>query len=313
MLDSQDVVDAYVAFLGRVPESQSVIDDKLRRHSTWLSLAEEFLASKEFLRRLTTRLAGSMRGSRLNPDVQSEVVPSVLAEMLDRTTGEWARLGEEEPYWSVLSSPRFERSNFDQHSKEFWDSGRSVNEVLDRLALKAGISIGNDACLELGCGVGRMTRFLAERFDHVYAVDISPGNLAIAARAVQGSTGRVSARLLRTFEDLDSVPKVDVFVSFIVLQHNPPPVQRRLLETAFSRLRPGGVAVFQLVAGALDYRFDASTPVSRDRSGIEMHCLPFDLLLTVIRDSQMECLDIEMDDWASAFGLSVTVLARKRP
>src|SRR4029077_9437302 len=46
-------------------------------------------------------------------------------------------------------------------------------------------------CVEVGCGPGRMTGALAERFDRVVAVDVSPAMLERARAAVTAPAGRV--------------------------------------------------------------------------------------------------------------------------
>src|ERR671936_920920 len=56
---------------------------------------------------------------------------------------------------------------------------RELDDLFGRLAADPH----GGACVEVGCGPGRMTRHLAERFDRVVAVDVSPGMLALAGRA----------------------------------------------------------------------------------------------------------------------------------
>jgi SAM-dependent methyltransferase len=74
-------------------------------------------------------------------------------------------------------------------------------------------------CLEIGCGPGRMTRYLAERFDRVIAVDVSP---AMLEQARAGAGQNVELRLV-SGDRLDSVEDgiADVVVCYLVLQHLP--------------------------------------------------------------------------------------------
>src|ERR671936_274610 len=55
---------------------------------------------------------------------------------------------------------------------------------LDDLFGRLGADPRGGTCLEIGCGPGRMTRHLAERFDRTVAVDVSPQMLAAARVAV---------------------------------------------------------------------------------------------------------------------------------
>ena len=101
-------------------------------------------------------------------------------------------------------------------------------------------------CVEVGCGPGRMTGLLAERFDRVVAVDVS-GEMLELARS-RANAPNVDFRLVGG-ELLDSVEDgiADVLVCYLVLQHLP---ERRLVVAylrEFARvLAPGGCAFVQL-------------------------------------------------------------------
>ena len=101
-------------------------------------------------------------------------------------------------------------------------------------------------CLEVGCGPGRMTPFLAERFARVIAVDVSPAMLEAARNQV--SAPNVELRLV-SGERLDSVEDAvtDVLICYLVLQHLP----RRAVVLAHLRefarvLAPAGRAFLQI-------------------------------------------------------------------
>jgi SAM-dependent methyltransferase len=101
-------------------------------------------------------------------------------------------------------------------------------------------------CLEVGCGPGRMTPFLAERFDRVLAVDVSPAMLDAARRNL--GAANVELRLV-SGDELDSVEDAvaDVLVCYLVLQHLP----RRAVVLAHLRefgrvLAPEGRAFVQI-------------------------------------------------------------------
>lgn len=101
-------------------------------------------------------------------------------------------------------------------------------------------------CVEVGCGPGRMTGALAERFDRVIAVDVSPAMVERARAAVPASNVEfraVSAERLGGVDDACA----DVLVCYLVLQHLP---GRAVIEGAlreFGRvLAPDGRAFVQL-------------------------------------------------------------------
>ena len=119
-------------------------------------------------------------------------------------------------------------------------------EELDSLFGRLGADPRGGTCVEVGCGPSRMTAGLAERFDHVLAVDVSPAMLERARAGVPDE--RVEFRTV-SGERLDGIEDAvaDVLVCYLVLQHLP----RRDLVLGylveFARvLEPGGEAFVQL-------------------------------------------------------------------
>lgn len=117
---------------------------------------------------------------------------------------------------------------------------------LDGLFGRLGDDPRGGTCVEVGCGPGRMTSLLAERFDRVVAVDVSPGMLAHARTSVPAAN--VDFRLV-SGTALDSVEGgiADVLLCYLVLQHLP--ARRVVLGylREFGRvLAPGGRAFVQL-------------------------------------------------------------------
>lgn len=126
------------------------------------------------------------------------------------------------------------------------DPARSKRELDDLFGRLGGDPRGG-VCVEVGCGPGRMTPLLAERFENVIAVDVSPAMLERARGAAAGHAN-VTFRLV-SGERLDGVDdtSADVVVCYLVLQHLP----RRRAVLAMLReigrvLVPGGEAYLQL-------------------------------------------------------------------
>jgi SAM-dependent methyltransferase len=119
-------------------------------------------------------------------------------------------------------------------------------EELEGFLGRLGADPRGGVCVELGCGFGRMTAALAERFDRVLALDVSPAMLDQAREAVEAEN--VEFRPI-SGERLDSLDDgvADVVVCYLVLQHVP----RRRIVLALLReigrvLRSGGEAFVQL-------------------------------------------------------------------
>jgi len=136
-----------------------------------------------------------------------------------------------------------------QSDKEFDASGKVEVERLvlaDLPLLTHGRDPKSMQVLEIGCGLGRMTRYLAEVFGEVYATDVSPEMIKQAAGRLPGLT---NVRLCETDGvDFAALPSnhFDIVFSAYVFQHVPSAeVIRANLADGYRVLKPGGVFRFQ--------------------------------------------------------------------
>ena len=129
---------------------------------------------------------------------------------------------------------------------EFVGDPATARAELEGLFGRLGADPRGGTCVEVGCGPGRMTAVLAERFDSVVAVDVSAGMLERARAAV--TSPNVDFRLVEG-DRLDSVEDgiADALVCYLVLQHLPERrVVLRYLEEFARVLSPEGSAFVQL-------------------------------------------------------------------
>ncbi|MFO1158064.1 MAG: class I SAM-dependent methyltransferase [Reyranellaceae bacterium] len=204
----------------------------------------------------------------------------------------WRKLGETQPHWSVLSAPIFRPDRIGETVEQFYGSGEHDVASLIEKGERFGLTFPRRGkCLELGCGVGRMTMWFARRFDRVVALDVSPSHLAIARRAVlKARCLNVELRLVSRPDAFDRLPEIDCFFSVIVLQHNPPPVIRWMLRKILSRLKPGGVGVFQLPTRIPGYTFNAADYLANlpTHGEMEMHALSRADVVGVVHEAGCE-------------------------
>jgi SAM-dependent methyltransferase len=99
------------------------------------------------------------------------------------------------------------------------------------------LGLGGERALDAGCGSGRETVFLAERYEHVVGVDISAPLLEVARSRPHPRVEYVLGDL-RYFTDGDGF---DLVYSHATLHHVGD--YRAALEHLRSLLRPGGTAV----------------------------------------------------------------------
>nr|WP_231988519.1 class I SAM-dependent methyltransferase [Nakamurella panacisegetis] len=102
--------------------------------------------------------------------------------------------------------------------------------------------------LEIGCGPGRMTGRLAELYDAVTAVDISPQMIARAEFVHRDSHSNISFRTVTGNGDLPFAGEsFDGVFSYITLQHIPDPRhQLRYIEESLRVVRRSGWCAIQV-------------------------------------------------------------------
>jgi 2-polyprenyl-3-methyl-5-hydroxy-6-metoxy-1,4-benzoquinol methylase len=156
--------------------------------------------------------------------------------------GTWEYYGKHHPYYGVLSYSEFRAGVLDDQTKQkFFASGV---EVVDNFIAQAERTFGPlryGTALDYGCGVGRLTRRLADRFQKVIGVDVSPGMLEEARRNLS-EYGNVTLERAGSA----SSTSLDFVLSKIVFQHIPTSEGFRILELLAGRLSPGGVGILDL-------------------------------------------------------------------
>lgn len=162
---------------------------------------------------------------------------------LGRHREDWERLAEVDAMWAVLTAPGRKGGRWDP--EEFFATGeREVEHVL-ATAERLGKLARREEALDFGCGVGRLTRALGQRFGHALGLDVSEG-MVERARALNADVPAAEFRV-NDARDLGSVAddSVDLVYSSIVLQHLPSAADIERYVGEFLRVaRPDGLVVF---------------------------------------------------------------------
>lgn len=249
--------------------------------------------------------------------IETEVDAAGMSSLLAHTERVWTQLGDSEPHWSVISAERFRQNELDAHRNEFYDSGKGDVHTFNAFLARNGVDATRlHKVLEYGCGLGRVTRFLAEQFAAVEAFDISPSHLRRAEEHLTRSgLNNVALKRVRALDDIGNAVDLDAVFCVIVLQHNPPPVIVAVLQRLLARLQPGGIAYFQVPTHAVGYRFQVDDYLAHGLGAnhVEMHYVPQRRIFEIARQAGCEVLEVREDDWVGRreVELSNTFLLRK--
>jgi cyclopropane fatty-acyl-phospholipid synthase-like methyltransferase len=222
--------------------------------------------------------------------------------MFTRIQKQWDKLGATEPYWSIVTQPQNYMAEFDQNREQFFVSGNSTCQNFLATLRRCGINPTQlETCLEVGCGVGRVTRYLAGAFNQVIATDISAKHLALAqAYLAEKELQNVELQHWHNEDQMRQLPMVDVIMSVITLQHNPPPVMSWMISSLLSHLRTGGVAYLQIPTYKNGYLFEAERYLaSSPPETLEMHYLPQPELFRLFAEANCQCLEVREDGMVS--------------
>lgn len=186
---------------------------------------------------------------------------------INNTDRDWAVLGKTNPYFGVLTDPKFLNENLNDDSlQEFFASGVShVEHVYAAIRASIRPDFQPDRVLDYGCGVGRLVVPFAKRAAMVAGIDVAPGMLEQARRNC-ADFGVTSARLLHVNE-MDSLEPASFGLvhSYIVLQHIPVARGEIIVRKLIALIEVGGV-------GALHFTYSHLRNRSLLHRGVSMLC-----------------------------------------
>lgn len=193
------------------------------------------------------------------------------------TDRDWARIAETEPYFGVMSDPRYLSTRMDDAARRaFFEVGEDhIRDMFSRLQpLLNGRRIG--AGLDFGCGVGRLLLPMSRFCRTVAGVDIGPA-MRIHAMQNAAAAGAGNISVHESIEALPEGARYDWINSYIVFQHIPPARGQALLELLLGRLAVGGV-------------FSLHFTIARDRS--LLHATTGQIGLHRIADGLLHALEL---------------------
>lgn len=152
----------------------------------------------------------------------------------------WNRAAEENPHWYISSYGKYGAG---RNLDEFWASGMAIWSDIKR---ETGFAPNSkDVVVEIGCGIGRLTRAIAPEVGRVIALDISENMLAIARQAKLPNAEFIEASGF----SLPTIPaeSVDFALGYCVFQHLPSLAALGSYLTEMRRVtKTGGMIAFTL-------------------------------------------------------------------
>jgi SAM-dependent methyltransferase len=295
---ADDIVSAaYRALLQREPDEEGRRTHERRLHGgdSLTEVLRGFVSSAEFGANHAAILV-SHESLPVN-SIQLGLSEEQRERIWDHVRDTWSRLGRDDPYFSVVTSEQYRLANMSPEAIDrFYESGQADIRRVEGYLSRNGRKLPRDGvCVDYGCGLGRVTLWLARRCKRVIAVDVSEAHLRIARRELAArGVNNVEFRLLRRRDDLAMLRGADLFHSVIVLQHNPPPIIADILQFALNGLNKGGAAFFQVPTYGFNYGwdFDRFMAVDLPAADMEMHVVPQSVVFELA--TRAGCVPIEV-------------------
>lgn len=171
------------------------------------------------------------------------------------TDAAWEEWGRREPYFGVITSPKFRRSEMTENDKrEFFESGQwHVNYVMQTIRDRIDPSFLPTSILDFGCGVGRTLVSFAQIASEAAGADVSKSMLQEASTNCR-ERGVPNVQLFISDDDLTDIRGTfDLIHSCIVFQHIPVARGKYIFWRLLTRLTPGGIGAFQFLYSKSQY------------------------------------------------------------
>ncbi len=217
----------------------------------------------------------------------------------------WEGLAQSDPLWAICTDPG--KRNRQWTREDFFATGRKEIETVLGYAARIGIRVDTTLpALDFGCGVGRLTRAMAEYFPECCGVDISPTMISMAQE--------LNRDLPRCHFQLNEDTRLErlrdnqfgfIYTS-LVLQHIAAPCSHQYIRELIRVLKPGGALIFQVperlrassltkfrtrlaLRSRLKFLFSKQKPC-----GMEMHCIKEAVIRKLITQSGARVVDVAL-------------------
>lgn len=209
------------------------------------------------------------------------------------TDQHWEMFGQIDPYFGVLTQPKYKTTNLTQGTREeFFRSGEEyISQLFETIGRRISQDFAAKRVLDFGCGVGRLTIPLSERAAEVVGIDVSDSMLMEASQNCrQHSIDNV--RFVKSDSELSQlVGKFDLIHSFIVFQHIPPKRGLHLVQRLLDHLEEGGI-------GVLHFTYGTDSKFRRFAASLRARMPLIGNLINLFRGREFSYPQIEMNNYS---------------
>jgi SAM-dependent methyltransferase len=165
---------------------------------------------------------------------------------LEELKKHWHEFGKTDPLWAILAEPDKKNNRWDM--VEFFRRGETDVAAILKYIEELPFTLKRGSALDFGCGVGRLTQALCDRFDYCCGVDIARSMIRLGRKL--NRHGRKCRYVLNERNDLKSfrTGTFDFVCSLITLQHMKPEYSKGYIIELLRVLAPGGILFLQLPA-----------------------------------------------------------------
>jgi ubiquinone/menaquinone biosynthesis C-methylase UbiE len=188
-----------------------------------------------------------------------------MSDLFEKNVSVWSQLGKEDPLWAILSEPGTEGGRWS--IDEFFKRGEIDFARALEILKTAGVKVDGETAIDFGCGVGRVTQAICQKFSRTVGVDVAE-TMINEAQKLNRYKDRCTyihnpASDLLQFDS----KKFDLVYSNIVLQHIPAPESHNYIREFCRILSNDGVAIFQVPS---ERKFE---PLTDDRFAAKITCV----------------------------------------